>query len=95
MEGLDDIQKTFLIRVPFSFRVLSRQILMEMVKTVTEARSESQSVENRVEEAGVSEICETCHARAAGPRVGPDPAVHIFTRVALTSSANRLVSFNN
>ena len=95
MKGLDDVQETLLLRVSLCFCFLARQILMEVMETMTEAWGEPQGVENGIEEAGVSEVGKACHARAAGPRVGSAPAVHVVTGVALTSSANRLVTLNN
>ena len=80
MKSLNHVQETLLIRVLLYLEILTSEVLMKMMKTVTEARSEPEninqsetsiyigtsiyqqirsqyvpeSVENRVEEAGVS-----------------------------------------
>ena len=76
MKGLDDVQQIFLVRVLLGLEVRADEVLMEVMEAVTEPWSESECVENRVEEASVAEVCQAGHARAVGPALSPCHTVH-------------------
>ena len=71
MKGLDDVQQIFLVRVLLGLEVRVGEVLVEVMEAVTEPWSESECVENRVEEASVAEVCQACHAWTVGPGLRP------------------------
>ena len=71
MKGLDDVQQIFLVRVLLGLEVRAGEVLMEVMEAVTEPWSESECVENRVEEASVAEVCQACHPGTVSPGLCP------------------------
>ena len=76
MKCLDDIQQALLLRVPVRPGVAPRQVLVQVVQAVTEARCESEGVEDTVEEAGVAKVSKAGNARTVGPPITPTPTIH-------------------
>ena len=74
VEGLDHVQQALLLRVPVRLGV--RQVMVQVVEAVAEARGEPQSVQDRVEEAGVAKVSKRRDSRAVGTPLVPVHAVH-------------------
>ena len=76
MKCLDNVQEIFLVRVLLHLDVGVGEVLVQVMEIVTEARSEAESVENRVEEASVAEVCQTGHSWTVGPPLASCHSVH-------------------
>ena len=88
---LDDIQQTLLLSVPVRPRVTPRQVLMQVMQAVTEARCEPESVKDTVEEAGVAKVCKAGNARTICPSITPSPTIH----TVWTNTRQGRVTFTN
>ena len=77
VERLDHVQQALLLRVPVRLGV--RQVMVQVVEAVTEARGKPQGVQHRVEEAGVAKVGKGRDSRAVGT---PFVSVHPVHRPA-------------